>query len=504
MSLRLFKIGYLVFLGILLGRISGFIREIIISYNYGSSFEADAVVLMLTVPDLLVNILLSGGLSAALIPEFKRLNLEEGWSLFIKSSFFVGMFFFLLTLFFMIFVDKIIFVLSPGFEAYKIQYVSTLLKKTLIIIPITTITGVITAFLHSHENFGVASLGTFFFNFPVIIGLYLVPHSNKLYLIAYFIFIGVVVRFLSQYAAALKFRNSSKVVLNNLQFISMLRRYLESVISLGCVLLLPVIVRSILSYKGEGIIAIFNYAIKISDFIYSSSITLVSVVIFPRLSALAVNRKKNSDNYLDFLEKSMHVTLLLTIATITMFMLYCDDIVSVIYFRGNMQFETIRKVSFIARFTLGALFFQGISSVLMNIFNAERDTKTLLLINSFCVFIYIMFGIFCDKSLNIAYTMFSLIIVNAMIALLQVCQLSRKRKVWVLPYIFNMTILRDFLVILFVNIGGWYIITVLQYQHIARVTLGIIVMILSLLLGFIINDKYWSYFKIQNRKVYIR
>jgi len=56
--------------GLLLGRLSGFVRESIVATTYGTSSQADIVVLMLTVPDLLVNILVGGAMGAVLIPEF--------------------------------------------------------------------------------------------------------------------------------------------------------------------------------------------------------------------------------------------------------------------------------------------------------------------------------------------------------------------------------------------------------------------------------------------------
>ena len=44
-------------IGLLLGRLTGFVREAFVAANYGVSEKADIVVLMLTVPDLLVAIL---------------------------------------------------------------------------------------------------------------------------------------------------------------------------------------------------------------------------------------------------------------------------------------------------------------------------------------------------------------------------------------------------------------------------------------------------------------
>ena len=58
--------------GVLLGRLAGFAREALVASSFGSTAEADVVVLMLTVPDLLINLLVGGGLTATLVPRFTQ------------------------------------------------------------------------------------------------------------------------------------------------------------------------------------------------------------------------------------------------------------------------------------------------------------------------------------------------------------------------------------------------------------------------------------------------
>ena len=77
-------------IGIIVGRLAGLAREVSIATRFGTGETADVVVLMLAVPDFLVNILVGGALSAALIPEFKRLGKDVEWCLFVQSSFVVG------------------------------------------------------------------------------------------------------------------------------------------------------------------------------------------------------------------------------------------------------------------------------------------------------------------------------------------------------------------------------------------------------------------------------
>jgi len=64
--------GLLVSGGILLGRLTGFLREVAVASRFGVSRDADIILFSLTLPDFLINLLMGGALAAALIPEFKR------------------------------------------------------------------------------------------------------------------------------------------------------------------------------------------------------------------------------------------------------------------------------------------------------------------------------------------------------------------------------------------------------------------------------------------------
>ena len=72
MARSLLQASTLVSLALLLSRLSGLIREQVLGARLGLSAEMDAAVLILTLPDLLVGLLLSGGFAAALVPALTR------------------------------------------------------------------------------------------------------------------------------------------------------------------------------------------------------------------------------------------------------------------------------------------------------------------------------------------------------------------------------------------------------------------------------------------------
>ena len=66
----------------MLGRLLGFAREVLLAARLGTSAEAEVAIVALTLPDYLVGVLFSGGLSAALVPALRGTAEESRADLF--------------------------------------------------------------------------------------------------------------------------------------------------------------------------------------------------------------------------------------------------------------------------------------------------------------------------------------------------------------------------------------------------------------------------------------
>ena len=132
------------------GCVTGFLREIGIASVFGISTEADITILMLTIPDVLVNLLVAGGLSAALIPEFKALALVALMRSFIRQVVF-GVPFHLSGRFLNYFVAELSFILAPGLSDGVALVAQRLVSDSLWLIPLSIAASVSTAF-YSRKN----------------------------------------------------------------------------------------------------------------------------------------------------------------------------------------------------------------------------------------------------------------------------------------------------------------------------------------------------------------
>jgi len=279
------RAGLIVSAGLLLGRIAGFLREALIATTFGASAEADIVILALTIPDLLVNVLAGGALSVALIPEFKRLGQPRAAGLFIQASLITALGFAAIAALASLFSERLVFVFAPGLDATSMARAAALVGLTIWLIPLTSLAGISRAYLQAHGRFGIESLGTLIYNLAVIAGLILVAaQQGGLKLVCAFVILGGLLRWGSQLMVLPRPVFLSHGLRQRLVDQKLMIRFLQASSAGGLLLLLPVTARALASYSGEGAIASFNYAIKLTEFALGVTITVLAVAIFPKLS----------------------------------------------------------------------------------------------------------------------------------------------------------------------------------------------------------------------------
>ena len=139
-------------LGLFLGRLSGFLREALVAANFGVSFEADIVVLMLTVPDLMVSLLMGGAMGAVLIPAFTQ-SPANARVLLYQAMFIFALLFCIIAAGLNWQVGVLVSLLVPGFDSFQVQRAASALDLVLWLIPLTVLAGTTTAYLHSKNKF---------------------------------------------------------------------------------------------------------------------------------------------------------------------------------------------------------------------------------------------------------------------------------------------------------------------------------------------------------------
>lgn len=371
----LFGAGAVLAFALLLGRISGFGRELVLASRFGISEQADIAVILLTLPDLLVNLLLSGGLSAALVPRLRGLPPGQAAQLFRNASFWAMAVFGLMAAAIAIWPAGIFGLFAPGLSNPTRglgDYVMLLLALS---VPLTALSGITAAYLNAGERFFIAGLGTLIFNLAVMSALLGMRGTSGLLVLAAAILGGSVLRLTSQAMILPRqvWHMDRGVTKMDQDFLA---AFLAGVLATSLTLIPPALIRAVASLLGTGNIATFNYAQKLVELPLGILITTISTIALTRLSGhhaagdFKAMRRTLYDN--------LRLSLILAIMILIFGQLLAGQVVSLIFLRGAISEDNTEQITFLVRIILFGVPFIAVSGLAAAALNAKLQTTKVL------------------------------------------------------------------------------------------------------------------------------
>jgi len=333
-----------VFFGIVMGRLLGFAREILISRSLGVTSSADIAVLILTVPNLLLDLLVGGALGAALVPAFVRAQVSgEDRRLQRRITLIAAACSVVLALTLAAASPWLILLLAPGLDAHVRADCARLVSISLLSIPFTALSAVAQAFLHARGRFRVASFGTPIYNVCLVAPLLVIGADDMLIWLPVLVVAGACLRYLVlvwAMAAAGPVPTAGAIA----EQVPLLRRYMQALVAGSVVLLLPVVARGFASVVGDGSIAVINYASKLIDLPLGSCLTVLSVVLLPQFSKLFA-ADGGMDRVRALLHRSVGITLTLAVPMTVGIVCFADHLAELVFHGGQMGTDEIAAIA---------------------------------------------------------------------------------------------------------------------------------------------------------------
>ena len=377
-------------IGLLAGRLSGFARESFLAASFGIGPETDVAVLMLSLPDLLVNILVGGGIAASLIPEFNRSAVHARTLLFQGLLAFSSVFM-VLSLLAGFFMPWVLGVFAPGFTEMQNSLAIGPMQWVMWLVPLTVATGVVAAYLNAHNFFLASSIGTLVINGVIIAGLvFIYLAGGGLPELALFVLLGGLVRLVMQLVAAVRINgwpvlSFTPWLLNK----PMWMRFLQ-VAGAGSVLLsYPVVIRAYASYGEAGDVALVSFATKLVELPLAIAVTFLSVVLFPRLSNAFETDRAQFDVLCVW---GIRATLFLSLMALAAIYPVSIALADLVYGYGKMASDDVVVIGQLTAIGLFFMPFLGMATFVAACFNAKHDTITPLLINA-VMLVALVFGL---------------------------------------------------------------------------------------------------------------
>ena len=194
MSVRaLFTAGALVGMGVLLSRVLGLLREVLLASRFGVGPEADTAIALLLIPDFITGALVGPAVGATFVPLFTARDRESALHLFWQALVVSIGTFTLLAILIGCNASHTVHLIGkggdilPGATAAFLIAIST--------IPLTAATAILTAWLQYSGRFRVPAFANAIFNGVIVCTLWLMPVG--LAMLAVSIFCAVLARLIA-------------------------------------------------------------------------------------------------------------------------------------------------------------------------------------------------------------------------------------------------------------------------------------------------------------------
>lgn len=429
---RLASAAVIVMSSIILSRITGFLREIMLTQKIGLSWAQDAYIAAFTVPDLMYTLLVGGTISAALIPflsaHLQKDEEKKAWkavSIFINFVL-IGML--ILSALGLIFADHIIPLVAHGFSKSSTESKELAVRLTRILFPSVSfimLAGICNGVLNSYKKFAAAAYGPTIYNIGCIISIYLFAGKSveSMEKVAIGVTLSAAGYFLFQFSFAIRKFKLYRIVLDlgNSEFINLFKQALPSLLSSSIVQINVIISQNFVSGFSPGDVSALRNANTAWQFPYGIFAMGIGTAILPTLSRKFAAGEIGE--YRNILTKSLSSALFLTMPSAVGFIILREPIVQAI-FKWNSRFtnENIKHVAIIMALFSISMISQSIVATINRGFYAIHDTRTPLFVGIGSVIMNIGFGFFFINAttlgpggMALSYTLISTI--NAVILL---------------------------------------------------------------------------------------
>lgn len=268
---------------LLIGRLSGFVREWLIARLGGAGDSTDIAIVLISLPDLMVTLLIGGGFAAVIVPTFQKLPRPEASRMFLQIMTLCGAVFCLVALAVAVMPGVVIHLLSPGLPDAAVRAAIPLFLVATLAIPLTALSGVNQAKLVSREKFWLSQAGTFIFNSAIIAAILIAGQYDFLSAIVAGIVAGALIRVVLQLIGVWRIWTpaaAGRVPVDPALF----RSLAVTTLFAASVALMPVIGRAFASSSATGGLSLFSYAFRISELPIALVFAALATVFLPRIS----------------------------------------------------------------------------------------------------------------------------------------------------------------------------------------------------------------------------
>ena len=344
---------------LILSKLLGFIRELVLAYQFGTSYIVDVYTACITLPSVLFA-MYAYGISDAYIPVYTRIkDGPDGNSFFnnVMTVFSAGSLFFSVICY--LGAPKICGLLAPGFDTQAQTLLIHFIRLIAPVFPLLTAHSLLSAHLQAKEFFVFANFCAFIVvNIIEITGILLASESAPdimVYgcLLSYL----TIVILLGGYAfRKAELRYTPRLQLQNPKFLLLCRMAVPLGVSRLVNQLNSVVDRIFASTLGEGVISALSYADKIQLVFYTLTTSVFLSVCYPKINSHFA--RGNIEGGLYLIRKAFILAVYISLPVMGGLLLFARPLIIFLLERGNFSTEsTTMTAGCLAFYALGVPFY---------------------------------------------------------------------------------------------------------------------------------------------------
>ena len=384
---------------VIVSRLLGYLRDVLIAIYLGSGPIADAFFVAFRIPNTFRRLFSEGSFNAAFVPSYsaeivKGKSKAQNFANDIFNFLMLGLL--LLVILIEIFMPGFIYIIAPGFYEDQNKLETTILL-TRIIFPFLlfiSLASFFSAILNSHNKFGVAAAAPIILNLILILVIYLEKNSNDNLVIymSYSVSIAGIVQLVFVYLFTKKyFRPTLNFKLKLTKKIKkFFIKFLPGVFSSG-VTQINILIGTIIASFQASAVSYLYYADRIYQINLAIAGIAIGTVILPNLSRYI---KTSNSKKIEFIQnKSFELCLFLSLPASMALIVASEEITSALFGYGAFDTTSVLNSSkALYYFALGLPAF-AIIKVFSTFLFARDNTKTPFYYSLISVFVNIVISV---------------------------------------------------------------------------------------------------------------
>ena len=367
---------------VIISRVLGYLRDVLIAIYLGSGPIADAFFVAFRIPSTFRRLFAEGSFNAAFVPSYSS-ELTKGKNKAKNFANDVFNFLMLVLLILVIFVEILmpgfVFLIAPGFyeDQSKLELTTLLTRITFPFLLFISLASFFSAILNSHNKFGVAAAAPIFLNLILILIIFLEKNSddNLVIYLSYGVSIAGLIQLIFVYFFAkkyffpklnLKFKITKKIKV-------FFNKFLPGIFSSG-VTQINILVGTIIASFQASAVSYLYYADRIYQINLAIAGIAIGTVILPSLSKYIKTKNREKINFIQ--NKSFELCLFLSLPASLALIVGSEQITSALFGYGAFDIISVKNsAEALFYFALGLPAF-AIIKVFSTFLFARNNTKS--------------------------------------------------------------------------------------------------------------------------------